>query len=133
MDEESQSLLSAEDGKIHPCDYETKICPDKCEKHGKISRKNNYQAVTDLAEDGGDDRLELILSERIVSFRTPVVVEYRGISPLIIDSRVQKKIMQVIYMDFLNFKWYIFGGFIRCIRVRCAQMFTQEDGRSPAS
>ena len=54
MDEESEPLLSAEDGKINPSGCEVKICPDKCE----ISRRNNYQAVTDVAGDSGDDRLE---------------------------------------------------------------------------
>ncbi|CAH3192815.1 unnamed protein product [Porites evermanni] len=55
MDEESEPLLSAEDGKINPSGCEVKICPDKCEKNRKISRRNNYQAVTDVAGDGGDD------------------------------------------------------------------------------
>ena len=61
MDEESKPLLSTKDGKIHPSGDEVKICPDKCEKYGTISRRNNYQAVTDVAdvaEDGGDGRLE---------------------------------------------------------------------------
>ena len=54
MDEESEPLLSAEDGKINPSGCEVKICPDKSEKN----RRNNYQAVTDVAGDGDDDRLE---------------------------------------------------------------------------
>ena len=58
MDEESKPLLTAEDDKIHPSGCEVKICPDKCEKYRKIARRNNYQAVTDDAGDGGDDRLE---------------------------------------------------------------------------
>ena len=58
MNEESEPLLSAEDGKINPSGCEVKICPDECEKNRKISRRNNYQAVTDVAGDGGDDRLE---------------------------------------------------------------------------
>ena len=58
MDEESEPLLSAEDGKINPSGCEVKICPDKSEKNRKISRRNKYQAVTDAAGDGGDDRLE---------------------------------------------------------------------------
>lgn len=58
MDEESEPLLSAKGGKIHPSGDEVKICPDKCEKYGTISRRNNYQTVTDVAEDGGDGRLE---------------------------------------------------------------------------
>ena len=91
MDEESKPLLSAKDGKIHPSGDEVKICPDKCEKYGTVSRRNNYQAVTDVAEDGGDGRLET-LSQSIVlckknSFRTCS----RGIPPLFIDSRVQNR------------------------------------------
>ena len=58
MDEESEPLLSAKGGKIHPSGDEVKICPDKCEKYGTRSRRNNYQAVTDVPEDGGDGRLE---------------------------------------------------------------------------
>ena len=45
--------------------------------------------------------------------------------------------MQVIYVDVLNFKSYIFGGFIRCIRAyplcctMCANVYA--GGRGPAS